>query len=179
MIAAYLSTLVTAFVSAFVPITPIEPYLIGVAAVTGYGPVGLGLTAAVGQTAGKTVIFLGARGVFRSGRVQRWVARVSEHRRRKRVVNADQPVSALRQRIRALGVPLRTAAAMLTALLEKPALTLPILLLSAFVGLPPLLATSIYIAGTPMRTPVFATVCFTGRAARFIVIAFGPQLILG
>ncbi|GAA1664768.1 hypothetical protein GCM10009830_07890 [Glycomyces endophyticus] len=179
MIAAYLATFATALLSAFVPVTPIEPYLIGLAAVTGYGPVGLGLTAAVGQTIGKTVIFLGARGVFRSERVKRWLGAVAEHRQRRRAAGEPRPASPLRQRIGRLGTPLRAAAAKLTALLERPALTLPILLLSAFLGLPPLLATSIYIAGTPMRTPVFAAVCFVGRAARFIVIAYAPQLVLG
>jgi membrane protein YqaA with SNARE-associated domain len=176
LIAAYVSTFLTALWSAFVPVTPIEPYLIALAAMTGYGPVGLGLTAAVGQTIGKTAIFLGARGVFRSDRVKRWLYAASEHRKRR---VGERPDSPLRQRVRALGRPLRAAAAKLTALLERPALTLPILFLSAFAGLPPLLATSIYIAGTRVRTPTFVMVCLIGRAARFIVIACAPQIILG
>ncbi|MQM26484.1 hypothetical protein [Glycomyces albidus] len=174
MIAAYASTFLTALVSAFVPVTPIEPYLIGLAALTGYGPIGLGIAAAVGQTIGKTVIFLGARGVFRSERVRGWLAAVAERKRRR----GPRPASPMRERMSRLGGPLRRAGAKLTALLERPALTLPVLLLSAFIGLPPLLATSVYIAGTGMRTPVFAGVCLVGRAARFIVLAYAPQLVL-
>ncbi|RRS00608.1 hypothetical protein [Glycomyces terrestris] len=175
MIAAYVSTFLTALWSAFVPVTPIEPYLVTLAAVTDHSAIGLGLTAAVGQTIGKTLIFLGARGVFHSERVKRWVHRLSEHRSRR---TPGRPPGPVVRQIRALGRPLRRAAAKLTELLERPALTLPILFLSAFAGLPPLLATSIYIAGTKVRTPVFVIACLIGRSARFIAIAYAPQLIL-
>lgn len=179
MIAVYVSTFASALVSAFFPVTPVEPYVVGVVAVTGCWPVGVGLTAAAGQTVGKTVIFLGARGVFRSERVREWVGAASEHRKRKRAARGARPVSAARERVRALGGPLRAAGTWLTRLLERPALTVPVLFVSAFLGLPPLLATSIYIAGTRVRTPVFVAVCFVGRSARFIVIAYAPQLVLG
>lgn len=222
MIAAHLSTCLTALVSAFFPVTPVEPYLLGLAAATGFGPVGLGIAAAVGQTIGKTVIFLGARGVIRSERLHR-LTRLLFHRKRVRAdSHAPEPVGAsgastrceeppspeddaspsrmreglrrsagpvrerlrrwsgpLRRRVRRCAGPAKTAAAKLTDLLERPALTVPILLLSAVTGIPPLIATSVYIAGTRISTPVFAVVCLVGRSARFIAIAYAPQLILG
>lgn len=225
MIAAYLSTCLTALVSAFFPVTPVEPYLLGLVAATGYGPVGLGIAAAFGQTIGKTVIFLGARGVIRSERLHRLTKFVF---RRKRVRAASpEPVGAstpgmseaspsgaddassspkgppsrfrqglrrvagpmrerlrrwsgpVRRRARRLAGPVKAAATKLTDLLERPALTVPILFLSAVTGIPPLIATSVYIAGTRISTPVFAVVCLVGRSVRFIAIAYAPQLILG
>lgn len=216
MIAAYLSTCLTALVSAFFPVTPVEPYLLGLVAATGYGPVGLGIAAAFGQTIGKTVIFLGARGVIRSERLHRLTIFVF---RRKRVRAASpEPVGAstpgrseasppgaddassppspkgppsrlrqglrrvagpVRRRARRLAGPVKAAATKLTDLLERPALTVPILFLSAVTGIPPLIATSVYIAGTRISTPVFAVVCLVGRSVRFIAIAYAPQLILG
>jgi len=61
----FVATVLYAALSAFVPFTPIEPYLVGVVAATDANPVALGLAAAVGQTAGKVLIFLSARGGFR------------------------------------------------------------------------------------------------------------------
>jgi len=180
VIAAYVTTFLTALWSAFVPVTPVEPYLVGLVAVTGCGPVGLGIVAAVGQTVGKTVIFLGARGVFRSERVRRKVDAVALHRKEHAAAQASdpRPVSMVRERLRGCVGPLRSAGAKLTALLERPGLTVPILFLSAATGLPPLLATSIYIASTPISPPVFVTVCLLGRSVRFIAIAYAPYLIL-
>jgi uncharacterized membrane protein YdjX (TVP38/TMEM64 family) len=180
VIAAYLSTCLTALLSAFFPLTPVEPYLVGLAAATGYGPVGLGIAAGVGQTIGKTMIFLGARGVFRSERVRRLAAAAVRHGGRDDTAEPDPPSPAgFGGRMRALAGPTRAAAARLTALLERPALTVPILFLSATTGLPPLLATSVCIAGTRVSIPLFAGVCLVGRSVRFIALAYAPQLILG
>lgn len=180
MIVAYLLTCLTGLLSAFLPVTPVEPYLIGVAAATGYGAVGLGVAAAVGQTAGKTVIFLGARGALRSAKLREWVERVEKRRaerKARRIVGgrADGPV---RRWFRGLGRPVGAAGRRLTELLARPALTLPILFLSSLTGLPPLFATSVYIASTRIRTTLFVLVCFAGRAGRFIAVAFAPQLFL-
>jgi uncharacterized membrane protein YdjX (TVP38/TMEM64 family) len=226
MIAAYLSTCLTALVSAFFPVTPVEPYLLGLVAATGYGPVGLGIAAAVGQTIGKTVIFLGARGLIRSERLHRLTKLVFRRKRARAATPMPVPVSGsatqggeespsrvgdasslpkddasprpglrrsagavrarlrrwsgpFRRRARRLAGPVKAAASKLTDLLERPALTVPILFLSAVTGIPPLIATSVYIAGTRISTPVFAVVCLVGRSVRFIAIAYAPQLILG
>jgi membrane protein YqaA with SNARE-associated domain len=178
LIAAHLSTCLTALLSAFFPLTPVEPYLVGLAAATGYGPVGLGIAAAVGQTIGKTAIFLGARGVLRSERVRRLAAVAVGHGGRDGDAEPDRPAE-FPGRVRGLGGPTRAAAARLTALLERPALTVPILFLSATTGLPPLLATSVCIAGTRVSVPLFAGVCLVGRSVRFIALAYAPQLLLG
>jgi uncharacterized membrane protein YdjX (TVP38/TMEM64 family) len=179
LIAAHLSTCLTALLSAFFPITPVEPYLVGLAAATGYGPVGLGIAAAVGQTIGKTVIFLGARGLLRSERVRRLAAIAAGHGERDGEVTEPDPPAGFRGRLRGLAGPTRAAAARLTALLERPALTVPILFLSATTGLPPLLATSVCVAGTRVSVPLFAGVCLLGRSVRFIALAYAPQFLLG
>jgi membrane protein YqaA with SNARE-associated domain len=84
------ATVLYAAMSAFVPVTPIEPYLVGVVAATGANPVALGLAAAVGQTAGKVLIFLSAR------RGMRWLSRRGRHRAPNRLLDQlDRPVPAI------------------------------------------------------------------------------------
>src|SRR4029453_17721832 len=61
--------------SAFVPAIPIEAYLIAVITTTGADPVALGIAAGLGQTAGKLLTFLAARGVIRSSWLRRWLGR--------------------------------------------------------------------------------------------------------
>lgn len=180
MIVALLLTCLTGLVSAFLPVTPIEPYLIALVAATGYGAVGLGIAAAVGQTAGKTVIFLGARGALRSARLREWVEKVEKRRaeRKARAIEKGREAGRVRRWVRGLGRPIGVAGRKLTAALARPALTLPILFVSSLTGLPPLLATSVYIAGTRISTTLFVLVCFAGRAGRFIAIAYAPQLFL-
>ena len=73
---AVLAAVAVGLVSAFLPLTPVEPYLLAAAATTGAPPVALGVAAAVGQTAGKVAIFLGARGVFRRLPVRRKTPRL-------------------------------------------------------------------------------------------------------
>src|SRR6185295_20104548 len=75
MIAAVVTTAVVAAVSAFVPAIPIEAYLVAAITTTGADPVALGIAAGLGQTAGKLVTFLAARGVIRSSRLRRSLQR--------------------------------------------------------------------------------------------------------
>jgi len=83
-------TVLYAAMSAFVPVTPIEPYLVGVVAATDANPVVFGLAAAVGQTAGKVLIFLSARGGMR------WLSHRGRHRARNRLLDQlDRPVLAV------------------------------------------------------------------------------------
>ncbi|HEX2145741.1 MAG TPA: hypothetical protein VHG10_14670 [Glycomyces sp.] len=188
MIAAWLTTALTGLVSAFFPITPVEPYLVALAAATSYNPVGLGIAAAVGQTAGKTVLFLGARGALRSARLRGWIEAAERRREQRR---AKQPTeatfgessgtataTAVRGRIRTAAAPVVVAGRKLLALLDRPALAAPILLLSATTGFPPLMAASIYAAGTRISVPVFIAACLLGRSIRFIAIACAPALVL-
>ncbi|HYN94421.1 MAG TPA: hypothetical protein VES42_11285 [Pilimelia sp.] len=189
MIGAWLSAAGVALVSAFVPVVPIEPYLLGVVAVTGHGAVGLGIAAGIGQTLGKLLIFLGARGTLRSQALQRWLAKHTARFRQPAPVLADGTVAVAGAgapvghdsdptgRWRLPGRPtLRRWSRALTGALARPALAVPVLLLSATLGMPPLLLVTFYAAGTRMRAAVFAAVCLAGRTARFIAVAAVPDL---
>lgn len=182
MIAACLSAALTALVSAFFPITPVEPYLVALAAATEYSPIALGIAAAVGQTIGKATLFLGARGALHSERLRRWTEAAKERRERRRCDRAaNVPVgggTAVRARLRTPLDSLVASGRRLLTLLHRPALAAPILLLSATTGFPPLMATSIYAAGTKINLPLFLTACVIGRSIRFIAIAYAPQLVL-
>jgi membrane protein YqaA with SNARE-associated domain len=147
---AILAAAAVGLISAFLPFTPAEPYLIAAVATTGAPPVALGAAAAVGQTAGKLLIFLAARGAIRSPWMRRRLSR-----------REPRPPSRWTRLIRALDDP-------------RPATG--VLLISAVTGIPPLLAVSVYLGRTPMRPLVFAATCLLGRAIRFVAIAVAPQL---
>lgn len=180
LLEAVATTVFVSLVSALVPAVPIEPILIGMAASSEHGAVALGLAAAVGQTAGKVLLFLGARGTVRSARLRRWLGRHAS-----RPATESPPADPEPERVR--GVVRRWArhttgavrrfSAYLTAALARPAVAAPILFLSALVGMPPLLLAGVYLGTTRMRLAVFATVCFAGRSARFIAIAWAPDLV--
>jgi membrane protein YqaA with SNARE-associated domain len=200
MIAVCIATFFTGLVSAFFPVTPIEPYLLGVAATTGFHPFWLGIAGALGQTVGKSAIFLGARGAIRSTRLRGWAEAAGRHRERRRddraecaavdaeqshgsaeraAVDGERLQTGKRERLRRIFGPIATTGKKLLANLDRPSLTVPILLLSAVTGLPPLLATSIYAGGTRIKPLVFVAVCFVGRSIRFVVIAYAPYLFIG
>jgi hypothetical protein len=63
----------------------------------------------------------------------------------------------------------------LIALLDRPVVAAPTVFLSALVGIPPLLATSVYAAGTHMTAATFGAICLLGRSIRVIAIALAPQ----
>ncbi|MCZ7379061.1 hypothetical protein [Micromonospora sp. WMMC250] len=149
--------------SAFLPFTPAEPYLIAAVTTTGTPPVALGVAAAAGQTAGKVLIFLGARGAIRS----QWLQR----RLRRRPATAQPP-----GRLVAMFARPKAAGARLVEVLERPRHTAGMLLVSAVTGFPPLLATSVYLGRTPMPPAAFAAACLLGRTIRFVMIALVPQL---
>jgi membrane protein YqaA with SNARE-associated domain len=151
VIGALLGAVLYGFASAFVPVLPAEPYLAGMVATFGTAAVPLGIAAAIGQTLGKLVIFLATRGLLRSSRLR----------------------SRLDRRHSSPGRFVR-----LIALLDRPALAVPVLLLSGVVGFPPLLLVSVYAARTSMSALVFAVVCFVGRSVRFVLIALAPHLVI-
>jgi hypothetical protein len=74
MIATVVTTAAVAAASAFVPAIPVEAYLVAVVTTTGTNPVAPGIAAGLGQTAGKLLTFLAARGVIRSSQLRRWLA---------------------------------------------------------------------------------------------------------
>ncbi|GAA1878308.1 hypothetical protein [Asanoa iriomotensis] len=145
------------FASAFQPFTPVEAYLVGVVATSNAAPVPAGLAAALGQTAGKVVILLATRGLLRGS----WLRRIVDRQR------GPTHRSAFRDRMAAL-----------VALLDRPRYAAAMLFASAVAGIPPLLATTVYVARTPMPVSVFSLLCLTGRTIRFVAVALAPALVL-
>jgi membrane protein YqaA with SNARE-associated domain len=151
---AVLAAAAVGLLSAFLPFTPAEPYVIAAVATTGAPPVALGVAAGFGQTAGKVLIFLGARGVIHAP----WL---------KRRLGRRAPVAPRPSRLKA-------AAARLA---ERPRPAVGVLFVSAVTGFPPLLAVAVLLGGTPMRPAVFAAGCLLGRTIRFVAVALAPALL--
>jgi membrane protein YqaA with SNARE-associated domain len=154
---AVLAAAAVGLLSAFLPFTPAEPYLVAAAATTSAPPAALGIAAAAGQTAGKVALFLGTRGAIRSP----WL---------RRRLHSDEPAPATK-----LTRP-KAAVARLVEVLDRPRQATGMLLVSAITGIPPLLAASVYLGRTPMRLATFAATCLLGRTIRFVTIALTPQL---
>jgi membrane protein YqaA with SNARE-associated domain len=186
VIAVLLATLAVGALSAVSPVTPIEPYLVALTATTSYHPVPLGIAAALGQTGPKVAMFLAARGVIRSPRLNRWLAKRTANRpavqgqprpgRMRRAASsvAGRLPQGLRGRLRIWS----DWVAREHRRLYEPAFLVPTLLASAVVGMPPLLVTTVLAGGTKMRTSVFAVVCLVGRSIRFVALAMMPGLFL-
>ncbi|GIF78002.1 hypothetical protein [Asanoa siamensis] len=155
------ATVLVGFISAFVPVVPIEPYVVGLIATTSEHPVPVGVAAAVGQTAGKILIFLGARGLIRTAALRNWVTKRAQ----------TKPGTAAASKIKQGGSRLLT-------LLDHPVTQGPIVLLSAAVGVPPLLVVSVWAARTRMGMGLFSGVCLLGRAIRLIAIAYAPEAFM-
>lgn len=161
---AVLAAAAVGLLSAFLPFTPAEPYLLAAVATTGAPPVALGVAAAAGQTVGKMVIFLGARGAIRSPWLQRRLHRTPSA--------PPKPPGRLGM---ILARP-RAAGARLVEIVDRPRQATGVLLVSAVTGFPPLLAASVYLGRTPMRPVAFAVTCLLGRTIRFVTTALAPQL---
>lgn len=137
--------------SAMVPVLNAEAYVALNVAVLGT-PVVVGLVVAfsAGTAIGKVVLFQGAR----AGR------RVVVAKRRP----SDKPVARWRAR-------LDQVTAWLLSFLDRPYKGPPTVLLSAAVGLPPLLAVALIAGVSKQNVWLFAAAVFVGRAARFAVLA--------
>lgn len=179
MIAVYATTLLVGGVSAVLPILPIEPYLLGVVATTSANPILCGLAAGLGQTAGKTMLFLSARGLLRSRTVARWRVRVTAGPEHHTGPLADPNPGATRASKAALRGRIAGVGRRLLDLLDRPRLSVPLVFLSAVTGVPPLLATSVYAARTRITAPTFTLVCLLGRSLRFAAVAGAPHLFGG
>jgi hypothetical protein len=162
---AVLTTAAVGILSAFVPFTPVEPYLIAAAATTGAAPIVLGLAAAAGQTTGKLIIFLAARGAIHSPWLQG------------RLTSVRRPAADPPGRVRTMLAKPKAVTSRLVGSLSRPRLATPVLLVSAVTGFPPLLLASVYLARTPMRLAVFGATCLIGRTIRFVTVALAPGLV--
>ncbi|QLQ36526.1 VTT domain-containing protein [Micromonospora robiginosa] len=171
MIGILAAALGVGFVSAFFPGLPAEPYLIGAVATTSAHPVPLALATAVGQSAGKLVILLAVRGTLHAPALRQWIEK-------KRAALAER---AARDAARDDPGPLRRLGARLVKLaqLNRTTVAAPLLLVSAIVGIPPLIVMTFTAAAGQMSAPAFLATCLTGRSVRMLIIAFAPSLLVG
>ena len=142
-------------VSAVVPVVNAEVYVITsqVSAVAGLIPVAIGI--GVGQTVGKVLLFQAVR----QGRESRFARHRRERTRRR-------PKGPARQQFDEF-------IAVLLGLVGTKRWGLPITLLAAVVGIPPLYAVALLAGATAMRTGWFALVVLVGRITRFVLVALG------
>ncbi|WP_442875098.1 hypothetical protein [Actinoplanes sp. NBC_00393] len=125
----------------------------------------LGVAAAAGQTAGKVLTFLAARGAIHSTWLRRRLSRAAPNRSR-------QP-----GRVGTMLARPKAAGARLVEQMDRPRQATGVLLVSAVTGVPPLMAASVYLGRTPLRPAAFAVTCLLGRAIRFVTVVLAPQLV--
>jgi membrane protein YqaA with SNARE-associated domain len=142
-------------VSAVVPVVNAEAYVVGsqVSAIAGAVPIAVGV--GIGQTFGKLILFLSVR----QGKNLPFI-------RHRRAAARRAAVGPFRARMRAV-------IARLLELVGQKRWGLPIVLLAAVVGLPPLYAVALLAGATTMRTLWFTLVVLVGRVARFVLLALG------
>ncbi|MFT4299558.1 MAG: VTT domain-containing protein [Aeromicrobium sp.] len=137
--------------AALIPVVNAEAYVAGAAVLMGRGDTALMVVAVtIGTVVGKVVL-------FRAARAGRELAASSSR-------TAKEPKSRF-------GRAVRKAGEVLIDWLDDPVRAVLTVLVSAFVGIPPLLAVAVVAGASAMRTRVFALAVFVGRAARFAVIA--------
>jgi membrane protein YqaA with SNARE-associated domain len=154
---ALLTSIGFGVVSAIVPVVNAEAYVIAsqMSAVAGPIPIAIGI--AIGQTIGKLVLFFGVR----EGRELSFV----KHRRE---LQKQRPIGPTRARLRA-------AVAKLLDLVGQKRWGLPIVLVAAIFGFPPLYAVALLAGATTMRPLWFGLTVFVGRLCRFLLVASGFQ----
>jgi membrane protein YqaA with SNARE-associated domain len=152
---ALLTSIGFGVVSAVVPVANAEAYIVAsqMTALAGAVPIAVGV--GIGQMVGKLLLFVGVRrgrqfNFFRRGR----------HEGRPR---PDRPATA---RLRAL-------VARLLDLVGRKRWGLPIVLLAAVVGIPPLYAVALLAGATRMPMLGFALTVLVGRVTRFVLVATG------
>lgn len=173
MIGILATTLGVGFISAFFPGLPAEPYLLGAVSATSVSPPLLAVAIAIGQSLGKLAMLLAVRGTLQTPALRRWIAKKRaqmEARAARKAATAPADTGWLRRT--------RTRMAKL-AQLDRTSVTVPVLLLSAVVGIPPLIIMTFTTAAGKMRASVFLLTCLVGRTARMMMIALAPGLILG
>lgn len=156
---AWLTSVAFGTVSAILPVVNAELYVSvsQVSAVAGVVPVAVGV--GIGQTIGKCLLFYGVR----RGRQFRFVR---EHREKVRTT----PQGRVRQQ-------LRQAIQVLLRLVGTKRWGLPITFLAAVVGIPPLYAVALLAGATTMKLRHFAPVVLVGRVTRFLLVAYGVNLL--
>jgi membrane protein YqaA with SNARE-associated domain len=159
-------TLGIAFGSAVIPVFSIEVFVIGLMASNpGIPWLAVGAAVAVGQVAGKLLYYLAARGSIRLPRFLQ--DRLQRERR------STSRREFLRAKTKWLQVKL--------SVLRERCLRNPLWMngtygISALVGLPPFMATTVLAGLVRMRLSTFLVTGLLGRLVRFSVLAGSPSL---
>jgi membrane protein YqaA with SNARE-associated domain len=158
---AFLTSIGYGVASAIFPPVNAEAYVVlsQVSAVIGAVPIALGV--AVGQTIGKLALFYSVR----AGKESRFF----RHRR-------DRPRTRPKGRFR---VRFDAALAWLLRLVGTKRWGLPIVLVAAVVGIPPLYAVALLAGATKMKAYWFGLMVLIGRITRFVLIAEGALSVSG
>ncbi|MFI5729930.1 hypothetical protein ACIA49_07370 [Kribbella sp. NPDC051587] len=146
--------------SAVVPVMNAEAYILGIGVSGRLDPVVAAIGVSVGQTIGKIGMFLAVR--YRPG----YAARKSKE---PKPVNLDTRWGRFVQWNRDLSKRLLDA-------MSDRRLGIPVTLLSAFVGVPPLYGVALIGGASRMGVVSFGASVLTGRGARFILLALGVGL---
>jgi membrane protein YqaA with SNARE-associated domain len=159
VVLAWLTSVAFGVVSAIIPIVNAEVYVLvsQVSSVAGVVPVAVGV--AIGQTIGKCLLFYGVRR-------GRQFAFFRERRRREPIRVRNRVSQAAHDAIQ-----------LLLRLVGTKRWGLPITLLAAIVGLPPLYAVALLAGATTMKLRYFAPVVLVGRITRFLLVAYGVNLL--
>ena len=152
---ALLTSIGFGVVSAVLPVVNAEAYVIGSQVTAVAGPVLIAVGVGIGQTFGKLLLFLGVR----RGKEFRFIRHRREEAR-------ARPVGPARARFRVI-------MARLLDLVGQERWGLPIVLLAAIVGIPPLYAVALLAGATTMRALSFALTVLVGRITRFVLLATG------
>jgi membrane protein YqaA with SNARE-associated domain len=147
--------------SAVVPFVNAEAYVLGVGVTNALNPIVAASGIAVGQTIGKVAMFLAVR--YRPG----YAARKTKE---PKPVDLDTRWGRFVQRNRDLSKRLLDA-------MSDSRWGIPVTLLSAFIGVPPLYGVALIGGASRMKTVVFTLCTLVGRSARFILLALGISAI--
>jgi membrane protein YqaA with SNARE-associated domain len=147
--------------SAVVPVLNAEAYLVAVGVSGALDPVTAAIGVSIGQTIGKIALFLAVR--YRPGYTSRMAGKepraVDLTTRRGRLVQWNRDLSKR-----------------LLDALSEPRWGVPVTLLSAFVGIPPLYGVALIAGASRMRLLTFALPVLVGRTARFVALGLGISL---
>ncbi len=170
----YALTFAVSLGGALLPFINVEAYLLGVYAAAHPLLWALAVAAGLGQTVGKTVLFLCAR----HAHTPRWL----RHQTSERSSRFGRMLRTQADRLRAgwAAVPRPAWWVRFTTWFGRSrAAPAAVVLASASVGVPPLLVTSVAAGRTPMRCATFVVTCLVGRIARFAVLLAAPALLIG
>jgi membrane protein YqaA with SNARE-associated domain len=144
--------------SAVVPVLNAEAYIVGVGVSHRLDPVVAAIGVSIGQTIGKIAMFLAVR--YRPGYA------TTHQRPEPKALDLSTRWGRFRQRV-------RDVSKRMLDLLSAPRYGVPVTLVSAFVGVPPLYAVALIAGASRMPVVAFGLAVLGGRAARFILLAVG------